>query len=76
MPEINIYEKMFVLERDYTKLFKHFKDFQNSKPAGVTFVGKKDTGLQQMWCQDTVLKRGMELRRLTSEEKNLCNCIL
>ena len=47
MPEINIYDKkMFVLERDYTKILKHFKDFQNSKPAGVTFVGKKDTGLQ------------------------------
>ena len=47
MPEINIYDKkMLVLERDYTKIFKNSKDFQNSKPAGVTFVGKKDTGLQ------------------------------
>lgn len=47
MPEINIYDKkLFVLESDYTKIPKNSKDFQNSKPTGVTFVGKKDTGLQ------------------------------
>ena len=34
-------KKMFVLERDYAKILKNSKDFQNSKPAGVTFVGKK-----------------------------------